>query len=76
MENEQLIEAIKELKDSVDSLTTTNKDTFNVDTSTDDMQNLCGKMEELIKVNEFLITAVKSLAGSIIVLSDNIKRQQ
>jgi hypothetical protein len=50
MENQELINAIKDLKESIDSLSTINKDAFNVDTSTDDMQNLCGKMHELIRV--------------------------
>ena len=73
MENQELINAIKDLKESIDSLSTINKDAFNVDTSTDDMQNLCGKMHELIKSNEELKNQVLYLNQGIVALKDQLK---
>lgn len=55
MDNQDLIKAIDELKDSVDSLTIAERDRFNVDTSHDDMVSLRGKISDLIKSNSNVI---------------------
>ena len=65
MENKELIEAIKDLKNSVDSLTAIQRDIFNADTSHDDQRETRGKMDELTKSIEYLNTAVNNLKDEL-----------
>lgn len=63
--NEDLINAINELKESIDSLTTAERDRQNMDSSTDDMASLRGKMEEILQSNEELRKSIIGLTGMV-----------
>ena len=76
MDNKELIDAINDLKESVDSLTTIQRDTFNVNTSTDDIASLRGKLQEVIQSNDEVRTALLALNGAINKLNDTIWKTQ
>jgi len=63
--NDDLKNAINELKESIDSLTTAERDRQNMDNSTDNISSLRGKMEEVIKSNEELRKAIIKLNDTI-----------
>lgn len=65
MDNQELIEAIKTLNESVASLNAIQTDIFNVDTSHDDMVSLKNRMSELMKSNATLAEAVGGLNGAV-----------
>lgn len=75
MDNKELIEAIKDLKSSIDSLTAIQRDIFNADTSHDDQAETRGKIYELIISNEHLTTAVKHLNAAVNNLKDEVKKR-
>ena len=65
MDNKEFIEAIESLKESIDSLTTAERDRQNMDNSTDDLLALRNRMSELAASNKELIQAVKELKSAI-----------
>lgn len=73
MENE-LIGSIKDLKNSVDSLTAIQTDIFNTDTSNDDIMSLKNKMQSLIDSNAELKTQIGYLNVAINQLANNINK--
>lgn len=76
MENEdRLKDSINELKESIDSLTTAERDRQNMDNSTDDISFLRGKMEEVMKSNEELRKSILSLTAAITKLEATFWKQ-
>jgi hypothetical protein len=75
MENQVLIDAIKDLKSSIDSLAAIQRDIFNSDTSHDDQAETRGKIHELVVSNEHLTTAVSHLNTAVNNLKDEIRKQ-
>ena len=76
MENEDsLKDAINELKKSIDSLTTAERDRQNMDNSTDDISSLRGKMEEVMQSNEELRKSILSLTAAITKLEATFWKQ-
>ena len=65
MDNKEFIEAIESLKESIDSLTTAERDRQNMDNSTDDLLALRNRMSELAASNKELIQAIKELKSAI-----------
>jgi predicted nuclease with TOPRIM domain len=74
MENKELIEAIKDLKSSIDSLTAIQRDIFNTDTTHDDQAETRGKIHELLKSNEELTKSVGFLNAAINDLRNDLKK--
>lgn len=75
MENEDLINAINELKEEIGSLTAAERDRQNMDNSTDDLASLRGKMHELMQSNEELRKSILSLNGAINKLESTFWKQ-
>jgi regulator of replication initiation timing len=65
MTNQDLIDALNELKTSVDSLTTAENDRFNTDTSHDDIVSLKSRISELVESNNRLRESVVHLNYAI-----------
>jgi uncharacterized coiled-coil DUF342 family protein len=73
--NDDLKDAINELKESIDSLTTAERDRQNMDNSTDDISSLRGKMEEVMQSNEELRKSILSLTAAITKLEATFWKQ-
>ncbi len=74
MSNTELIEAMHNLRKSIDSLTTIHRDIFDVDTSHDDITSLRGEMALLIESNKELRESIRFLKAAVNDLLNDIKK--
>jgi hypothetical protein len=75
MNEEKLIDAMDELKASVNELTAIQQDIFKQDASHDDIVSLKGKMQSLIESNKELRDSIGFLNAAINELGNNFKKK-
>lgn len=75
MNDEKLIDAINDLRESINELTAIQQDIFKQDTSHDDIVSLKGKMQSVIESNKELKESIGYLNGAINELTNNLKKK-